>query len=148
MKKLNWGDTLCGHEVKPDDWDGGICTHQGRWGVNVDTEGYTTVSMQATPIYPPRGWNGLDEEEIWAGMTDFGKCYITYTYALPDGKESYVTLQVDVNYGGRKIGDDVYVDIWSDSEGVERTLYPVRHTNLAALIQALQNAQVLSERLK
>lgn len=67
MKELNWGDTLCGHKVEPYRWCGGVTlnVNKGLWWIQ-PTEGYTPSFKEAfTPIYPPRGWKGLSEEEIW-----------------------------------------------------------------------------------
>ena len=141
MKKLNWGDTLLGFEVTPEVWNGTarpgvVLRTDGKW---VDLLDYEMIDQQdhiehcyyyedeaeieCVPIYPPRGWNGLSEEEIWAGL--FNDAF----YADIGDSEVFVS---------RECG----LFLSAEEHGLTNVHNP------PAFIQALQNAQVLSERLK
>lgn len=131
MQKLKWGDTLLGFEVEQQEWGGGICGI--KHGEDAGLWHKVTRGMGA-PIYPPRGWHGLSEAEIWAAIvgTDNGEP---------------ITLQfsdiVEIGF------DPLYIAYHYDIEG----FVPQAHGEkigawLQERIQALQNALTVIERLR
>jgi len=78
MKHLNWGDTLCGKEVTPEEWVDGVWAFReiDEWLTDLDMPLDSCLEHRPDravtdfrPIYPPRGWAGKSEWEIWQEMT-------------------------------------------------------------------------------
>ena len=140
MIKLAWGDTLLGFEIKPEAgaWQDGLYEMSGNWckhgaGMNTDSTRAHWREI-STPIYPPRGWKDKSETEIWDAIV-----------GTDDGEP--ITLQfsdiVEIGHA------PLYISYHYDIEG----FVPQAHGEkigawLQERIQALQNAQVLSERLR
>lgn len=86
MQQLAWGDTLCGVEVTPESWIGGVVERpSGTWGIVVDIAdcGAHGLTFQfddigalpgcesCKPIFPPRGWAGKTDAALCAAV--FGR---------------------------------------------------------------------------
>lgn len=147
MKQLNWGDELCGKVITPEGNWIVVNTKTGEWiqcpptsegfyqGFNVYQDvKWGTFGLQTyggdrlRPIYPPRNWAGKTEAELWEAMRDGHDVMDVYpgtaVYVKRDG---YGCMEPDIPY--TMIGN-----------GGECTY--------ETLILALQNALVLSKRLK
>lgn len=93
MQQLAWGDTLCGVEVTPDAWIGGVIGHDVLgWGIlrvdNQHDHHFTGLpegpalyyhdardnmrryfgGVNEKPIMPPRGFAGRTDAELWAAV--------------------------------------------------------------------------------
>lgn len=137
MKQLNWGDELCGKEITPEEWVGGIIDADGQWSVIEQRGKHQPVFMDwraelqdfdpgyQRPIYPHRGWAGKTETELWDAVVNQGRKPLYY---------AEISAMVHVK---------------PDGELFMGNLYGSHRSEIApALILALQNALVLSKRLK
>jgi len=166
---VNWGDELCGIEVTPESWTHAMYGQQfqfvgawqggailefvhpsapGAWeavengiagycrlynsGDSLPPEFYNKLRRNYRPIFPPRGWAGKTDAELWAAvfkdraaelLGDWGK----------DGGPMVCVLRVGIIR--------VYA---AEDQGA----HAVTVDDPAALILALQNAQVLAQRLR
>lgn len=153
MKKLHWHTddnpcTLCGVPVTPETWGGGIIQRApgdgGHWLLVNNPEywlagiGRAYAQRFDTPLYPPRGWAGKSEDELWGEMG--GDVFVW-------GLVIYDTWQ----FGGIRISLDR-----RDGIGISACAYdppictcpPYMLPDANVVILALQNAQVLSRRLR
>jgi len=137
---MNWNEKLCGHVVTPESWVRGIVA---KWNVHsiwcellsglriciIERDGYSyekTSVLDSRPIFPPRGWAGLSEDEILAAV-------MPNPLESLDDDEVYATFEV---YGKQNQFIDICLDGHLNAE------------RIPPLIQALQNAQVLAARLR
>lgn len=158
---MQWGDELCGVKVTPEAWthdgSGGwlgggiiefICpawgSQVGAWeavengiagycrlynsGDHLPPDFYDKLRRNYRPIFPPRGWAGKTDEELWAAV--FGP--------------SNPAPEVEPDFAGI----DTLI-VWFDGEWVDTADNGQRSAQeIPALILALQNAQVLADRLR
>ena len=130
---MNWGDELCGVKVTPESWAGGITSVQGEWLVPewvgepdcCSHPGCGNAAMPCDPIFPPRGWAGKSDAEL---LRELGESRNISPYM--------------------KTGDDVWVEANGTISACCSVYGWYRVADPAALILALQNAQVLARRLQ
>ncbi len=161
MRQLAWGDTLCGKEVTPKAWKGGVVRHTGNgaWyrteqAAEVDDHAHmvwslwllpqpwedqhgmprTTRETLCFPIFPPHGWAGKTDAELAKEVFERPQYSPIpgLLVTLYKGGAIGVGFSLDCN----EIGEPTGIDVNYDMEQVP------------ALILALQNAQVLAARLK
>jgi len=165
MRKLHWHteDNPCliaGHKVTPESWVGGGIIEQledghhqhGRWFTTTDVwdDGTWDYSqhfymkenmsdniyiLASRPIYPPKGFGGLSEGEIWEGMTHHPQ------------EDEHVIIYDDCWHVGI-MSHGITTLLAALPAGYTDPEESIGLTDIPALILALQNAQVLSERLK
>jgi hypothetical protein len=150
---LAWGDELCGVEVTPESWVGGVYEQDGRWYLLDSLDGqesfgygfFTTdyygsqvpmdeaeraKKITATrPIFPPRNFRGLSDAELWDAVVG------RVEWKFPLIEDNTVSLASDLSlgiYGPHGVCDSAAFD---------------SATNIGGLLTALQNAQVLAQRL-
>lgn len=166
MDKLQWGDVLCGVEVTPESWVGGVVSAEGHWLRNVAValavQGVPTSSLLMTtsgpvsaryptgwenhtapfpaPIFPPLGWAGRTEADLW--ITIVGLDWES-GWNLGQNVHHIGYLRGYNDATGRLNGDPYLCNRPVIKHGWTRDL-----VELPALILALQNAQVLAARLQ
>ena len=126
---MNWGDTLCGKIVTPKSWLGGVTEvawggiPTGRWALKAgDAGGKQYCRDNWLPIFPPKGWAGKTDAELWAEV--FGMALLAIFDGWTMNREGIIQIdQYGLSNGGLHIDD------------------------APAAILALQNAQVLAARL-
>lgn len=151
MNKLRWDKPdapclLCGVPVTPEAWDGGVVDG---WSDRYSTQGWFISDAYratcgcgdcqgiaaGTPVFPPRGWAGKTDAELWDVMCGDGPCHIEVD------KPFYVCVHF-VNCKPRGlISATCY-----ENTGCSHNMLG-DHT-VTQLIPALQNAQVLARRLR
>ena len=152
---MKWNDELCGHVVTPEGWAQGIVD-----GLNPDgtraweqcgVKGHYVFPVDSHPIYPPRGWHGLSEREIFDAVHQkmHPQCGIVWIYLLDEAvddecRETTWKAEVKVDRGGIVLTE--VFRIWWCSRGMS-DIYGT-FVKPEKLITALSNAQVLSERLR
>lgn len=168
---MNWGDELCGVQVTPESWAGGgvmVERESGRyvtWSgaalrhpVDADpSEVYATYRFWDTdirdncdPVFPPARFAGRKDQEIWAAVW---------------GSQMFPCAPVNIGVGGHRLDNSDCWQVGLTREGkilVSAGLIDPGHSDHgcgctiewqtlddpAALILALQNAQVLAARLQ
>lgn len=140
---MRWGDILCGLEVTPESWDMGVVefVNGGSWECGPSyadlqklykgglRELCCKLARSCRPIFPPRGWGGLSDDELWEAATGFklGHWY------MGDHPAQVRFIRTDHPW--------VSINPKTEEEGCCDCRY------LPALILALQNAQVLAARM-
>lgn len=140
---MKWGDTLCGVEVTPESWnDGGVAESAGgdwyafpRCGAGAP---YFTVDrvLASAPIFPPASFAGKTDAELWAAV--FG----TASYLPIMGDRAQVVFTAD---GQHRVDFLTGTDEFGNPRDCVVTFALVE---VPALTLALQNAQVLAQRLR
>jgi hypothetical protein len=152
---MNWNDELCGVKVTPEAWLGGIVEYKGRWysprSIDTDFDDWDLYYSetkrlrhvkieQTTPIFPPAGWAGKSDAELWDAV--FG-------ISLPciaDGLGMYAPQKWGCDEWHVNVGEDGTVWCYCrDSTEIEE---PEMLKRPDLLILALTNAQVLARRLQ
>lgn len=152
---MNWHDKIAGTEVLPEDWEGGIVEVDGRWFEVQDVGhadrllsigwGESVRWADCRPVFPKKAWAGKTDAELWREV--FGASGFA------------VLLRYDWDWGGRQHYREVRVNqsggIMEMAPGDMGAEYGSLNTfswldadNLARVILALQNAQVLAKRLQ
>ena len=150
---LAWGDMLCGVEVTPESWVGGVVDlGDGTWhiatgvkttyaGITLSNPGILTadavVSYASRPIFPPSGFGGKSDAELFRAV--FGQDTTCMT-ADPDDR-AYDIWTLEIDYRGQMA---LSAGI-PDADGACVPTYDL--DNPAALQQAIGNALVLHARL-
>lgn len=130
---MNWGDELCGVRVTPEAWyrpainDNGIVSDMldGWWGLSKVWGKWLQDNGKYRPIFPPRGWAGKTDVELFADRAD------------EDGRIWFSSIAYS---------------FWIEADGLIRfsphsPIATVLH-DPAALRRALQNAEILARRLR
>ena len=136
MRTLAWGDELCGQVVTQESWAGGIVTRQRReWQLLCKNEimPVTEPTFRAFlsaehPIFPPKGFAGKTDAELWRAMVERDKTYILI-----------------------KCSDEELIFVDDDgtiSACIAEGDHEIELRDPQALILALQNAAVLQARLR
>lgn len=162
MKQLAWGDVLCGVKVTPMYWCGGVICNNGNnsfinharsyfkrtllshgvgvepgtWGVipwETSSSFYEFIMACSTPIYPPRGFAGLSEAELLNEMIGYPE--------RGNSTSSFIDIRVS---------DNCFIAVDLHNPPTLNLSEPSRYVCMVSdeLILALQNAQVLSRRLR
>lgn len=144
---MEWGDILCGIEVTPERWVGGVVEgalhwFPGAWRVMTGFTGggvgnpiQTSRSESGVskgwcrPIFPPPAWGGLSDDELWEAVTGFRLGH----WHMGDHPAQVRFIRTDHPW--------VSINPKTEEEGCCDCRY------LPALILALQNAQVLAARM-
>jgi hypothetical protein len=147
MSDLAWGDTLCGVKITPEAWDMGVIEFKdGAWAygpayadlqrlyVNGMHELMTKLRHAYTPIFPPKGWAGKTDAELWHAVFGAPPAKIGAIGFYPDRYKRAALLEIQCQ--------PAYWSQFHDpgSIGIDTDEAP-------ALILELQNAQVLARRL-
>lgn len=136
---MNWTDILCGEQVDPRHWEGGIIADsEGRWHEVLDI-GHSDQLFSigwgkgipwegTTPIFPRRSWAGKTDVELWEAV--FGDAWKGPDFSVGNWKWA-----CRVNWGRPP---ELYL--------AACTL--IHDSEFAPATSALGNAQVLATRLK
>jgi hypothetical protein len=148
---MNWHDTLCGAKITPEAWVGGIVT--GTPGMSWLRNTWATVTQLGDrsiqnrlstdierhlcpnwvrPIFPPRGWAGKTDAELWQAVFGDGSYPPKYGYGVLQPHAANVVL---CHFDGTQITQ------------AQTTPDGIKARDFADAILALQNAQVLAGRL-
>lgn len=138
---MNWGDLLCGVPVTPESWGKGVVGFiNGNSWVILDAlggegpvgagrvfcyGGEWDYQWNFRPIFPPRGWAGKTNAELWREVFGPGNGCIL----------GVAPSNIEIHSDGR------IRRCWHGN-------YNFEIPDPAALILALQNAQVLQRRLQ
>ena len=154
---MNWNDELCGVKVAPESWNGGVMEWAGddrfppEWVIaghhytaaaggasyaylSIDGEKWNLRVDKLTPIFPPRGWAGKSDAELWREVVGEGPYLIEVdpphfvgVHCLHHTPPGLISL---TSYAMQTCSHNM-----------------LGAYTVAALILALQNAQVLARRL-
>lgn len=150
---MNWGDELCGVRVTPESWSGGIVLwnesaqhlNKGKWHIlTPDARTLTTcylgmnwhsadLAKWQTPVFPPRGFAGKTDAELWGAVFGEGCALHDCVWAEYSLGNMWAWLGLDVGCG-RDTADSCAFNLLGPSQYAE-------------IILALHNAQVLAARL-
>lgn len=160
---MNWNDELCGVPVTPESWAGGIVENHptcistgvalpGHWEhvirfarlpqpnlcLGQRGQGIFYVGIgQCAPIFPPAGWAGKTDAELWDALKEPWR-----------GRWIGLScLSLQHPGGARHTVSPLVVSTWLQKCGYEET-EPLEPHELPALILEAQNAQVLARRLQ
>lgn len=161
---MNWNDELCGVKVTPESWAGGVVHWAGDdkiregWAIAgshvfpantthphafLAIGGWNYRCDLLTPIFPPRGWAGKTDAELWAAVATRNGRYL-YSTSIPVDGEPPFYLRMDT-YPGAKL-ELLSNGIWRcypETGGFD----DMDIAKIPDYILALQNAQVLARRL-
>ncbi len=141
---MDWNDTLCGEKITPESWVGGVVDSCLGWFRVREVDGiknpafkrcYGEWEYECTPIFPPRGWAGKSDAELWDAIYRDGACHIEVSNPF------YVCVHF-VGCTPRGLISLTAYDLQSCSHNMIGTETARLH------ILALQNALVLQRRLQ
>lgn len=129
---MNWGDTLCGVKVTPEAWyrpgiaDNGIVADilGGWWGLSKVWGKWLQDNSNYRPIFPPRGWAGKTDAELWAAVVGSE----TFTMYLGEAGRYSIFVRPDMTLTGHE--------------------HPMKSTELPALALHINNVITLARRLQ